>query len=189
MDIWKVSNENSTNAYICLNTFASNGEYICRYVRPGIVQFDFSENMLNLLLKCNEIISIWLIDILVPQNTLFRGSFCYSRDWQIHYFSIHIPKIQKVYALPDLIFTKYHWICWNWLKSLGERQLELVILKNFVLIREVQWKYIHAVQGCHSFLGNTHTYSSSPNHFHGFPKCISLQLVDYGEYIFCMFLP
>ena len=51
--------------------------------------------------------------------------------------------IQKVYALPDLIFTKYHCIFLElpgvyWWKAPG-----LIHLKYFVLTRETQWKHIH----------------------------------------------
>ena len=60
--------------YICLQ-FVDHGEYIFRYINPGKVQLDFSENVLHLLMECNENIFIWLMDTLVPQNTFFRGSF------------------------------------------------------------------------------------------------------------------
>ena len=38
--------------------FVDHGEYIFRYIKPVVVRLDSSENMLNLLLKCNENIFI-----------------------------------------------------------------------------------------------------------------------------------
>ena len=51
------------------------------YIKPGIVQMDSSENMLNLFLECWENIYIWLVVALIPRNTLFRGSFWNWLDW------------------------------------------------------------------------------------------------------------
>ena len=56
---------------------------------------------------------------------------------------MHIPKIQKVFVMPDLIFATYRWILYSWPEFPGAMQLEWVILKYCVLIREVQWKYSH----------------------------------------------
>ena len=58
-------------------------------------------------------------ETLDPQHTFFRSSFRNSLDWKINYVTINILEIHKVYALPDLISSKYHWIFKNWLECSG----------------------------------------------------------------------